>query len=82
MVSIVQAELTFSDPDFHKRELTLLSSRNATRDDFESVIHAMETGQIIGTDLISQRVPFDQMAGEFPGWLKPETRGVKNIVEL
>lgn len=82
LVSIVQAEITFSDPDFHKRELTLLSSRNATREDFENVIHSMETGGIIGTDLISQRVPFEQIAGEFPGWLNPETRGVKGIVEM
>ena len=36
LVSIVQADLTFNDPEFHRRELTLLASRNATHGDFEA----------------------------------------------
>ncbi|HET7527690.1 MAG TPA: zinc-binding alcohol dehydrogenase family protein, partial [Burkholderiaceae bacterium] len=30
LISIVSADITFSDPEFHKRETTLLGSRNAT----------------------------------------------------
>jgi threonine dehydrogenase-like Zn-dependent dehydrogenase len=33
-VGLFQGEVTFDDPNFHRRELTLLSSRNATPDDF------------------------------------------------
>ena len=36
LVSIVQGNISFSDPEFHKRETTLLSSRNATLTDFAS----------------------------------------------
>ena len=32
LVSIVDATISFYDPDFHRRETTLLSSRNATRE--------------------------------------------------
>ena len=31
MVSVVQEDITFSDPEFHKREMMLIGSRNATR---------------------------------------------------
>src|SRR5450830_537509 len=46
LVSIVPGEISFSDPEFHKRETSLLSSRNATCEDFEEVVAAMRAGQI------------------------------------
>ena len=42
---IVRAAISFDDPEFHKRETTLLGSRNATREDFETVLEAMRRGQ-------------------------------------
>ena len=33
-------------PEFHKRETTMLGSRNATTEDFETVIAAMKAGQV------------------------------------
>ena len=46
LVSIVQGNISFSDPEFHKREMTLLSSRNATLTDFATVMTAMRDGHI------------------------------------
>src|SRR5271169_5442657 len=37
LVSIVLDAIAFPDPEFHKRETTLLGSRNATRADFDAV---------------------------------------------
>ncbi|MFN3364328.1 MAG: zinc-binding alcohol dehydrogenase family protein, partial [Allorhizobium sp.] len=45
-VSIVSSDISFSDPEFHKRETSLLGSRNATIDDFERVMEAMRAGSI------------------------------------
>src|SRR5690606_9005193 len=45
-VGLVQSALTFHDPEFHRREMTLLSSRNATSEDFAAVIAALESGQV------------------------------------
>ena len=45
LVSIVRDSISFSDPEFHKRETTLLGSRNATMEDFETVLAAMRAGQ-------------------------------------
>ena len=46
LVSIVQGNISFSDPEFHKREMTLLSSRNATLADFATVMTAMRDGHV------------------------------------
>lgn len=81
-VSLVRDNITFSDPDFHKKEMTLLSSRNATREDFETVIRAMEAGQVDTESFITHRAPFEAMIGEFDAWLKPDTGVIKAMVEL
>ena len=46
LVSVVKDAISFSDPEFHKRETTLLGSRNATREDFEYVIEKLRSGAI------------------------------------
>ena len=46
LVGVVKDRIAFSDPEFHRRELTLLASRNATREDFDTVVAAMRAGKI------------------------------------
>lgn len=46
LVSVVKNNITFADPEFHKREMQLISSRNATRDDFQRVIDLVADGVI------------------------------------
>lgn len=82
LVSLVNADITFSDPDFHKRETTLLSSRNATKADFETVIAAMQREQIATQPLITHKADFSEMIEQFESWLKPENRVIKAMVEL
>jgi threonine dehydrogenase-like Zn-dependent dehydrogenase len=43
LVGLQKGDLIVSHPEFHKREATLMSSRNATREDFEQVIQAIKT---------------------------------------
>lgn len=45
-VGFTKGELSFHNPTFHMKETTLLSSRNATRQDFERVIQLMAEGKI------------------------------------
>ncbi|EKO3803673.1 TPA: zinc-binding alcohol dehydrogenase family protein [Vibrio harveyi] len=45
-IGLYIGELVLDDPTFHKKETTLLSSRNATREDFEKVINLMSSGKI------------------------------------
>lgn len=46
LVGVARGALTFSDPEFHKRETTLLASRNALAADFTRVIAAIRDGAI------------------------------------
>ena len=82
LVGLAQAEITFHDPEFHRRETTLLASRNATRADLEHVIAAMAASQVVTEPLTTARVAFDGLIPAFPNWLKPEAGVLKALVEL
>ena len=82
LVGLQKGEISFSHPEFHKREATLMSSRNATREDFEHVISSMKKGLVKPTNYITHRVQFDEVKVQFASWLKPETGVIKATVEL
>lgn len=81
-VSLVQGDLTFRDQEMHRRELTLLRSRNATGEDFAWAIRMVEEGRIDLAPWITHRAPADAMIAAFPGWLDPERGVIKAMVEF
>jgi 2-desacetyl-2-hydroxyethyl bacteriochlorophyllide A dehydrogenase len=81
-VGLVEDRISFSDPDFHRRELTLLGSRNATREDFAAVIERLESGHLDAHTLLTHRVPFDSLVERFPALMQPESRVFKAVVEI
>ncbi|MFJ7638422.1 zinc-binding alcohol dehydrogenase family protein [Peribacillus sp. NPDC097225] len=64
-VGLFKGEITFNDPDFHSKELTLMGSRNATLEDFQHVIQFMENGEIDAEAYISQNLSFEQAVEHF-----------------
>src|SRR5687768_7167523 len=68
-VSIVQADIALPDPEFHRREATLFSSRNATTEDFHYVIELLEAGKIHLDAWITHRATPEQLVEEFSNWL-------------
>ncbi|MDE3248709.1 MAG: zinc-binding alcohol dehydrogenase family protein [Bacteroidota bacterium] len=82
LVGLQKQEITISHPEFHKREATLMSSRNATRADFEQVIKAMVSGQLKASNYITHRVSFGEVKDAFPSWLNPATGVIKAMVSL
>jgi 2-desacetyl-2-hydroxyethyl bacteriochlorophyllide A dehydrogenase len=82
LVGLQKGNISFSHPEFHKREATLMSSRNATRQDFEHVMACMKKGLVKPTTYITHRVQFDEVKDRFESWLKPETGVIKATVEL
>jgi 2-desacetyl-2-hydroxyethyl bacteriochlorophyllide A dehydrogenase len=82
LVGLQKGEVSFSHPEFHKREATLMSSRNATREDFEHVIASMKKGLVKPETYITHRVQFSDVKANFESWLKPETGVIKAMVEL
>ena len=82
-VGITQQEVSFLHaPVVHRRELTILASRNALSRDFARIIRLIEDGTIDTDPWITHRARFDNMIAEFPTWLKPETGVIKAIVSL
>jgi 2-desacetyl-2-hydroxyethyl bacteriochlorophyllide A dehydrogenase len=81
LVSIVQGDIRFSDPEFHKREATLLSSRNATDEDFETVIAAMRTGLVPDRALATHRMSLADVPSRFESLLDPAQGVIKALVE-
>lgn len=82
LVGLQKAELNISHPEFHKREATLMSSRNATRDDFEHVIACMKNGLVNPATYITHRVTFEEVKDEFQGWLDPANGVIKAMIEV
>lgn len=82
LVGLQRDNITFSHPEFHKREGTLMSSRNAIREDFEFVIDCIHTKLVDPKTYITHRVPFREVKDIFPSWLDPSSKLIKAIVEM
>jgi 2-desacetyl-2-hydroxyethyl bacteriochlorophyllide A dehydrogenase len=82
LVGLQKGEITFSQPEFHKREGTLMSSRNATREDFDQVMENMKKKRIDPAVYITHRVGFGEVKAEFAGWLDAARGVIKAMVEM
>lgn len=81
-VGLFQGDVTFNDPNFHKRELTLMGSRNSHSADFTRIIGLIESGSIDTTPWITHRAAFDEVKDVFSSWTNPETGVIKAMIEL
>lgn len=82
-IGLFKGDITFSDPEFHKKELTLMGSRNATRSDFEKVIASMASGEIDTDSFITHHTTIDRMIDDFPKWLnEPGAQMIKSMIHI
>jgi 2-desacetyl-2-hydroxyethyl bacteriochlorophyllide A dehydrogenase len=82
LIGLQKGDISFSHPAFHKREASLLSSRNATREDFKQVIAAIKSKTIDPTNYITHRCSFNTIKDEFESWLDPANGVIKAMVEV
>jgi 2-desacetyl-2-hydroxyethyl bacteriochlorophyllide A dehydrogenase len=80
-VSIVQGNITFSDPEFHKREMSLKGSRNATAEDFAFVHQSILAGKIPMSALRTHRAGLLEVPGIVATWMNPDAKVIKALVE-
>lgn len=64
-VGLLMGEIAFDDPNFHRRELTLMASRNATPDTFKKVIAAVADGSIDTKPWITHRIDLLDVPKQF-----------------
>lgn len=81
-VGLTKEVVRFDNPEFHRREMTILSSRNGVASDFRWVIDKLESGAMDTTPWITHRASAEAMIGQFPGWLDPSSGVIKAVVEL
>jgi 2-desacetyl-2-hydroxyethyl bacteriochlorophyllide A dehydrogenase len=82
-VGITQSDLSFPHaPVMHRRELTVMASRNALPGDFTRIIKLIEDGQLDTAPWITHHADFDGMIEAFPSWILPETGVIKAIVKV
>jgi alcohol dehydrogenase len=81
-VGITTSEVSFGHPLMHRREMTLLASRNALPPDFTRIISLIEEGRIDTRPWITHHASFEEMIPRFPDWLKPESGVLKAMVHV
>jgi 2-desacetyl-2-hydroxyethyl bacteriochlorophyllide A dehydrogenase len=80
LVGLQKEQISFSHPEFHKREATLMSSRNANVSDFEHVMDCIKNGLVQPANYITHKVAFDEVATQFESLLDPNSKVVKAVV--
>ena len=80
LVGLQKEHISFSHPEFHKREATLMSSRNANVSDFEHVMDCIKNGLVQPANYITHKVAFDDVATQFESLLDPNSKVVKAVV--
>lgn len=78
-VGITKEPVLIDDPLLHRRELTLLASRNAVAADFPRILGLIGSGQIDTQPWITHRCAFDDLPAMMAEWIKPESGVVKAV---
>jgi threonine dehydrogenase-like Zn-dependent dehydrogenase len=81
-VGLFQGEVTFNDPHFHRRELTLLASRNALPCTFRDVIRLVEGGQIDTRPWVTHRFSLADTPTAFPRDIAGNPAVLKAMIEV
>lgn len=82
LVGVAQGDLLFADPEFHKRETTLLASRNALNSDFEQVIAAIKAGEIPTDRLHTHSLPAIDLPSRLPQLIEDADHVLKAIAHF
>lgn len=80
-VGLFQGDVTFNDPNFHRRELTVMGSRNATPATFREVIRLVEAGRVDTRPWITHRFRLEQTPAVFPRDIAGNPAVLKAMIE-
>jgi 2-desacetyl-2-hydroxyethyl bacteriochlorophyllide A dehydrogenase len=79
---IVQGDIPVHDPMLHRREISLLATRNAVSADFERILAHIQAGTIDTTPWVTHRAVMAEFVEQFPAWLQPGTGLIKGMLLL
>ena len=82
LISVIRDAITFQDPDFHRKEMTLLGSRNATNEDFRRVMEAIRSGAVDIHRLVTHRTSLSDAVRDIPIWAMQKSGLIKALIEI
>ncbi len=80
-VGLFQGDVTFNDPNFHRREITLCASRNALPQTFRDIIALVEAGRVDTKPWITHRFALPDTPTVFPAQIAGNSAVIKAIVD-
>lgn len=81
-VGLFQGDVTFNDPNFHRREITICASRNAVPQTFRDIIALIEAGRIDTRPWITHRVALAGLPQLFPREIAGNPAVLKAMIEV
>ena len=81
-VGLIQGDVAFSDPNFHRRELTLCASRNATAATLREIIALVEAGRIDTRPWITHRFTLAETPEVFPSTIAGNPAVLKAMISV
>jgi threonine dehydrogenase-like Zn-dependent dehydrogenase len=81
-VGYAKAPVTYQTQFFNLKELDIFGSRNASAEDFRTVISYLESLSVPPDDLISKVFPLDQADQALPYWVNERDTTIKVMIEL
>lgn len=81
-VGLFVGTVTFDDPNFHRKEITLKASRSARAQDFKKVIQLLQAGLIDTDGYITHRIPFDHLIDDFETLYQPDQNLIKAVIDF
>lgn len=82
LIGVINDSITFKDPDFHRKEMTLLGSRNATLEDFRRVMSAIRSGDVPVDRLVTHRTTLADAVHDLPLWAAHKTGLIKAMIDI
>jgi 2-desacetyl-2-hydroxyethyl bacteriochlorophyllide A dehydrogenase len=81
-VGLFQGDVTFNDPNFHRRELTLCASRNSLPATFRDIIQLVEGGRVNTRPWITHRFTLAETPTVFPASIAGNPAVLKAMIEV
>ncbi|MER8518012.1 zinc-binding alcohol dehydrogenase family protein [Mesorhizobium sp. M0644] len=82
LVSVVKDDIAFSDPEFHKREMMLIGSRNALRVDFDHVAASIRNGALPLAKLVTHRTTLGETPHDLARWAHEKSGLIKAVIQV
>jgi 2-desacetyl-2-hydroxyethyl bacteriochlorophyllide A dehydrogenase len=80
-VGLINGHISLFNPDLHRREATILSSRNSTAAEHHRVLDLMESGGIDVSAWPTECARPEVLGTRFPLWLHREAGVVKSVID-